>query len=140
MMVKSSISWKYYFRDTKNILFFDAYSFVSDVIRTAKKEIILIDNYVDDTVLTLLSKKKKDVSIKIFTKNISKQLKLDVKKFNEQYSRLELKEFKDSHDRFLVLDSNTIYHFGASLKDLGKKWFGFSKFEKGAIEMLSKLS
>jgi len=108
---------------------FDAYTFVSDLIQKAEKEIILIDNFIDDSVLTLFSKVNKNVKIKMYTKNISKQLKLDVEKFNEQYGRIILKEFNKNHDRFLIIDSE-VYHFGASLKDLGKKWFAFSKFEK----------
>ena len=116
---------------------FDAWQFVSDLVRTAKKSIILIDNYVDDSVLSLFAKKKKGVSVTILTKNISKQLELDVKKFNEQYASLTIKHFNASHDRFMVIDDADLYHFGASLKDLGKKWFAFSKM--GAVEMLNKV-
>jgi len=118
---------------------FDAYKFVSDLIRRAKKSIIIIDNYIDDSVLLLLTKRKKSVTVKIFTKTISKQLLLDIKKFNEQYPPIEIKKFKNSHDRFLIIDNTTVYHFGASLKDLGKKWFAFSKMDIGAFEMLTKL-
>jgi len=118
---------------------FDAYKFVSDLIRRAKKSIIIIDNYIDDSVLLLLTKRKKSVTVKIFTKTISKQLALDAKKFNEQYPAIEIKEFKNSHDRFIIIDNTTVYHFGASLKDLGKKWFAFSKMDIGAVEMLSRL-
>jgi len=118
---------------------FDAHTFVSDLIRSAKKSIILLDNYVDDTVLTLLIKRGGNVSATIFSKGISKQLALDLKKHNEQYSSIEIKEFKNAHDRFLIIDKNIIYHFGASLKDLGKKWFAFSKFDAQAIEVLNKL-
>ncbi len=118
---------------------FDAYLFVSELIRSAKKSIILIDNYIDDTVLTLFSKRKKGVSVMILTQKISKQLELDVKKFNEQYPPVEIKEFAISHDRFLIIDDTTVYHFGASLKDLGKKWFAFSKMDIGAVEMLGRL-
>ncbi len=119
---------------------YDAYSFVADLIRKAKKSLILIDNYVDDSVLTLLCKRKKVVSAKIYTKTISKQLALDLKKHNTQYPPITLEVFKDAHDRFLILDEKEIFHIGASLKDLGKKWFAFSRFESGAIEMLSKLN
>ena len=105
---------------------FDAYKFVADLIRTAQKSIVLIDNYIDDTVLTHLTKRNKDVKVTIFTKSISKQLALDIKKFNKQYPVIEIKEFKNSHDRFIIIDDKTLYHFGASLKDLGKKWFAFS--------------
>jgi DNA-binding PadR family transcriptional regulator len=118
---------------------FDAYRFVSDLFRTAKKSIIIIDNYIDDTVLTHLTKRHDTVSVTILTKTISKQLALDVKKFNEQYPAIEIKEFDNSHDRFLIIDDKTVYHFGASLKDLGKKWFAFSKMDIGAAEMLTRL-
>jgi len=115
---------------------FDAYKFVSDLIRTANNSIILIDNYIDDSVLTLFS--KTNIKVTIYT-NISKQLELDFKKYKEQYNNLEIKQFNKSHDRFLIID-NQVYHFGASLKDLGKKWFAFSKFDKEAVKVLEKLS
>jgi len=118
---------------------FDAYQFVCDLIRTARNTILIIDNYIDDTVLTHLTKRNKGVKVTILTKTISKQLALDIKKFNEQYSAIEIKEFKNSHDRFIIIDNTTVYHFGASLKDLGKKWFAFSKMDIGAVEMLSRL-
>lgn len=118
---------------------FDAYKFVSDLIRSAKKSIILIDNYVDDSVLTLFNKRNKDVQVTIFTKEISKQLLLDIAKYNSQYLPIEVKEFKQSHDRFMIIDNQEVYHFGASLKDLGKKWFAFSKFDKEAFNLLDKL-
>lgn len=114
---------------------YDAYSFISDLIRSAKKSIILIDNYVDDTVLTLLSKRNKNVSATIYTKTINKQLKLDIKKHNSQYPKIYAHSFSKAHDRFLILDERDLYHFGASLKDLGKKWFAFSKME-GMTEMV----
>ena len=116
---------------------FDAYKLVSDIIRSAKKSIVLIDNYVDDTVLSLFSKKDKKVNCAIFTKIMSKQLKLDTEKFNEQYPTLILKQFTNAHDRFLIIDENQVYHIGASLKDLGKKWFGFSKMDKGSVTIIS---
>jgi phage regulator Rha-like protein len=119
---------------------FDAYQFVSDLIRTARKSIVVIDNYIDDGVLTLLSKANKKVQVTILTTTISKQLALDIKKYNEQYPAITLKEFHDSHDRFLIIDGKTVYHFGASLKDLGKKWFAFSKFDKDAFARLDKLA
>lgn len=119
---------------------FDAYQFVSGLIRTARKSIIVIDNYIDDGVLTLLSKANKKVRITILTKAISNQLALDIKKYNEQYPAITLKEFHNSHDRFLIIDGKTVYHFGASLKDLGKKWFAFSKFDKHAFTLLDKLA
>jgi phage regulator Rha-like protein len=118
---------------------YDAYRFVSDLIRKAKKSLILIDNFVDDSVLTLLCKRKKDVEVTIYSKTISKQLALDLKKHNEQYPPITVELFKDAHDRFLIIDEKEIYHIGASLKDLGKKWFAFSRFDSAAVEMLSKL-
>ncbi|MEK6948227.1 MAG: ORF6N domain-containing protein [Nanoarchaeota archaeon] len=118
---------------------FDSYKFVSDIIRTADKSIILIDNYIDDSILTLFSKRNKNVFVKIFTKDVSKQLLLDLTKYNLQYPLIEIKEFKKSHDRFLIIDNNEVYHIGASLKDLGKKWFAFSKFNKEAFELLDRL-
>jgi len=118
---------------------FDAYKFVSDIIRTADKSLVLIDNYIDDSVLTLFSKRNKNVQVTIFTKDVSKQLSLDLAKYNSQYPSVEVKEFKQSHDRFLIIDDKEVYHFGASLKDLGKKWFAFSKFDKEAFNLLDKL-
>lgn len=115
---------------------FDAYKFVADIIRKAQTSILLIDNYVDDTVLTLFSKRRKNVSVIIYTKNISKQLSLDLTKFNEQYEPINIEEFKDAHDRFLMIDEKELYHIGASLKDLGKKWFAFSRMD---ITFMDKL-
>lgn len=107
---------------------YDAYIFVSDLIKSAKHRIILIDNYVDDTVLTLLDKRKENVSSIIYTQQISRQFQLDIDRHNAQYSSIEVRTFRLSHDRFLCID-NDVYHIGASIKDLGKKWFGFSKME-----------
>ena len=118
---------------------FDAYKFVADLIRKANISIALIDNYVDDTTLQLFTKRKKGVSVKIFTQKISKQLELDVSKFNAQYGGLSVKKMTTSHDRFLILDNNDLYHIGASLKDLGNKIFGFSKMDKEAMELLAKI-
>ncbi len=118
---------------------YDAYTFVADLVRKAEKSLILIDNYVDDSVLTLLSKRKFGVDVIIYTKTISKKLALDFKKHNQQYPAIRIEIFKEAHDRFLILDDSDIYHFGASLKDLGKKWFAFSRFETGAVEMLGRL-
>ncbi|MCX6325100.1 MAG: virulence RhuM family protein [Bacteroidia bacterium] len=118
---------------------FDAYQFVSDIIKSATKSIILIDNFVDESVLTLLSKRKSVVTAMIYTASVSKQLKLDLKRFNDQYPAIEVKTFTKSHDRFLIIDNTTVYHIGASLKDLGKKWFAFSKIELDASEMIKKL-
>ncbi len=117
---------------------FDAYSFVSDLIRSAKTKIILIDNYVDESVLTLFSKNQ-DAEVTIYTKSISKQLSLDLKKYNSQYKPIDIKKFNNSHDRFLILDDKEVYHIGASLKDLGKKWFAFSKMDMESFDVLSRL-
>ncbi len=118
---------------------FDAHKLVSDIVRSAKKSIILIDNYIDDTVLSLLTKRKKKVKVIIYTKTISKQVALDVKKYHSQYPVLEIKEFKNAHDRFIIIDDKDVYHFGASLKDLGKKWFAFSKMRKEAFSLIKRL-
>ena len=117
---------------------FDAYELASKIIRSAKKSIILIDNFMNENTLTHLAKKEKNVSVLLLTKTISKQLILDVKKANEQYGNskdiaFEIKEFTQSHDRFLIIDSKEVYHLGASLKDLGKKWFAFSKVEAKSV-------
>lgn len=113
---------------------FDAYSFISDLVRMAKKDIILIDNYIDDSVLKILNKRANNVTATIYTAHISENLKLDLQKHNTQYQPIDIKVFKDSHDRFLIIDDD-VYHIGASLKDLGKKIFAFSKlnFEKEKI-------
>ena len=116
---------------------FDAYTFVSDLIRSAKKSIVLFDNYVDDTVLTMLDKRKSKVSATIFTKKISQKLQLDIEKHNSQYQPIDVKQFDKAHDRYLCID-NTVYHIGASLKDLGKKWFSFNKMEMVANELLKR--
>ncbi|MDO9633486.1 MAG: ORF6N domain-containing protein [Paludibacter sp.] len=118
---------------------FDAYLFIADLIKSAKYSLILIDNYVDETILALLTKRYPTVKATIYTPKINRQLQLDIEKHNNQYEAIEIIEFKQSHDRFLIIDNTIFYHFGASLKDLGKKWFAFSKFEKGAVEMLGKL-
>ena len=118
---------------------FDAYVFVADLIKSAKSSIILIDNFVDETVLMLLSKRASTCKATIYTKTISKQLQLDLKKHNEQCLHVEIKKFNASHDRFLIIDEKEIYHIGASLKDLGKKWFGFSKMDSDSFEMMGRL-
>ena len=107
---------------------YDAYTFVSDLIKSAKKRIILIDNYVDETVLTLLDKRENGVSAVIYTQQISRQFQLDIERHNAQYAPIDVETFRLSHDRFLCIDDD-VYHIGASIKDLGKKWFGFSKME-----------
>jgi len=137
---------------------FDAYAFVSDLIKSASKSIVLIDNYkvnsagregalgyVDESTLTLLSKRQlskrqQACAATIYTHTFSKSLQLDLQKHNAQYPPIEIKTFKQSHDRFLILDDSTIYHFGASLKDLGKKMFAFSRFDKGVLDVLGRLA
>ena len=104
---------------------FDAYRFVSDLVRKADRRIILIDNYVDDTVLALLDKRKEGVTATIYTKSISHQFQLDIQRHNEQYAPIEVQQFNRAHDRFLIIDDE-VYHIGASIKDLGKKWFAFA--------------
>ena len=104
---------------------FDAYQFVSDLVRKARKNIVLIDNYVDDTVLTLLDKRDKEVDATIYTQQISQQLQLDITRHNSQYAPIEVRQFNRTHDRFLLIDDD-VYHIGASIKDLGKKWFAFT--------------
>ena len=117
---------------------YDSYSFISDLLRSAKSEIILIDNYIDDTILTLFLKIP-NIKVTIYTNIISKQLKLDFEKYSKQYDNITLKTFKNSHDRFLIIDKKELFHLGASLKDLGKKWFAFSKFEMQNLKILEKL-
>jgi len=119
---------------------FDAYELMTRIIRSAKKEIILIDNYIDETVLTHLGKRAENVVVTIYTKSISKTLKLDLEKHNSQYPPIQINELRASHDRFLIIDQKELYHIGASLKDLGKKWFAFSKLdEKMLAFVLSRL-
>ena len=113
---------------------FDAYELASRIIRSARKSIVLIDNYVDEITLTHLAKKEKGVKVVLLTKNISKQLQLDIQKFNSQYDHFEVNPFTQSHDRFLVIDGKEVYHLGASLKDLGRKWFAFSKLEAKSVD------
>ena len=118
---------------------YDAYSFAANLIRKANKRIILIDNYIDDTVLTLLDKRKDGVNATIYTSRPSKELLLDLNKHNAQYTRIDLKIFSKSHDRFLIIDED-VYLIGASIKDLGKKWFGFTLMESTLPEeLLTKL-
>lgn len=118
---------------------YDAYLFVSDIIKSAKSSIILIDNYVDENTLTLLSKRDRDTNATIYTKTISKVLQLDLEKYNAQYSKIEIKKFELSHDRFLIIDKKKVYHIGASLKDLGKKWFAFSLMDENSVVILDKI-
>lgn len=118
---------------------FDAYTFVAKLIKEATTDIILIDNYADESVLTLLSKRKPKVSATIYTKSMSNTLKLDVEKHNAQYPAITIKTFALSHDRFLIIDQEELYHIGASLKDLGKKWFAFSRMDSLTEQVLEKL-
>lgn len=119
---------------------FDAHLFVSKLIRSAKREIILIDNFIDETVLLLLTKRKPRVAVTLYCKNINSDLSLDLKKHNSQYPSIEIKELNYSHDRFLIIDNKFIYHFGASIKDLGKKWCAVSKLEINTLKLLQRLS
>ncbi len=119
---------------------FDAYVFVTGLLKKANSSILLIDNYVDETVLTMLAKRNPAVKATIYTQKISSQLQLDLNKHNAQYPAIELKILPDSHDRFLVIDHKELYHIGASLKDLGKKWFAFSRMDSLTNELLNKLN
>ena len=118
---------------------FDAYLFVSDIIKSAKSSIKLIDNYVDESTLVLFTKREANVDMKIYIKTISKQLSLDLQKHNTQYPKIEIEKFELSHDRFLIIDNVEVYHFGASLKDLGKKWFAVSKMDIDVLNFMEKL-
>lgn len=117
---------------------FDSHVFISDLIKSAKHKIVLLDNYVDESTLMLFNKRNKNIEVIIYTK-INSNLKIDLQKYNSQYFGVELKEFNLSHDRFLIIDDKQIYHIGASLKDLGKKWFAFSKLDKENLNILDKL-
>jgi hypothetical protein len=118
---------------------FDAYVFVSDLVKSAKKAIVLIDNYVDETVLLLLSKRNANVKATIYTEKITPQFQLDIKKHNAQYEPVGVEIEKKSHDRFLIIDENQVYHIGASVKDLGKKWFAFSRLHIDPNSILTRL-
>ena len=118
---------------------FDAYVFSSELITKAKKSIILIDNYIDETTLLQLSKRNKKVHCIIYTEKTTAQLKLDLDKHNAQYDPIEIRILKNAHDRFLILDEKELYHLGASLKDLGKRWFAFSKLDGLVLEVLNHL-
>ena len=132
---------------------FDAHKFAIELISSAKSSIFLIDNYIDTSVLTLMSHKRKGVNVKIYTHSVTEKLKLSKEKFNKQYGSLELVEFSKAHDRFLIIDDAEFYHIGASLKDLGKRWFitiyrnaqksidffcGFSRLQKEGLKVLDK--
>ena len=121
---------------------FDAYKFATDLIKSAKHSLVLIDNYVDETTLLMLSKRNEGVTATIYTAKISQQLQLDIEKHNDQYPPIQIRTYKESHDRFLLLDGKEVYHIGSSLKDLGKKMFAFSKMNAPAgffIKLLEKL-
>jgi hypothetical protein len=130
-------------KPTQGIFFdgqiFDAWQFVSQLIKDAKEAIVLIDNYVDESVLMLLSKRNPVVKATIYTGKVSKQLEIDLNKHNQQYPEIEVQLFTKSHDRFLIIDSKDVYHIGASLKDLGRKWFAFSKINLNPSELTNKL-
>ena len=118
---------------------YDAYQFINDLIKKAKKSIYLIDNYINDTVITQLTKKQENVEVILFSKSFSKLLQLDIEKANTQYPTYKSIIFNKAHDRFLILDNKEVYHIGASLKDLGKKWFAFSKLETDSVSILKTL-
>ena len=118
---------------------FDAYRFVSDLIRKAKTSVVLIDNYIDDTVFSLLDKRREGVKAIVYTKSVNEQLQLDIKRHNEQYAAIEVRQFNKAHDRFLLIDDE-VYHVGASIKDLGKKWFAFTLMHDiKALELVEKM-
>jgi phage regulator Rha-like protein len=118
---------------------FDAYKLLVDIVKSAQSTIYIIDNYIDETILTVLTKRKPKVDVKIFTKNVTKQMQLDVIKYNKQYPQIELLQLNKAHDRFIVIDEKDVYHLGASLKDLGKKWFAFTKMNKDSISLIKQL-
>ena len=128
---------------TQNIFYngqiFDAYTLIADIIRSANNSIIILDNYIDDSVFKQLTKRNKGVKAIIYTKPLSKTVKQDLQKHNAQYPEIEIKKLSTAHDRFMIIDNNSVYHFGASLKDAGKKWFAFSKLAIDAKDILEKL-
>ena len=118
---------------------FDAYAFASDLVKSARRRIVLIDNYVDESTLMLLSKRNPEVEATIFTARIDKALQLDIQRHNAEYPPVTVKEYRQSHDRFLIIDAD-VYHIGASLKDLGKKWFAFSRLHFSPQELLERIN
>lgn len=118
---------------------FDAYVFVNDLLRRAQRSIVLIDNFIDDSVLLQLAKRSQGVSATVLTKKIGPQLEQDLKKHNSQYPSIRVDAFPHSHDRFLILDDETVYHIGASLKDLGKKWFAFSRMDTASLSIMERV-
>lgn len=119
---------------------FDAYLFVSELIRNANKSIVLIDNYIDESVLIMFAKRKPNVDVLIYTSQITKEIQLDTQKFNAQYPNIKIKQYRKSHDRFMIIDHKKVYHIGASLKDLGTKWFAFSLINIDVHDILKKLN
>jgi hypothetical protein len=117
---------------------FDAYELASKIIRSANTSIVLIDNYIDENTLSILRKKNQGVSVLLLSKNVTKTTIFEVQKANAQYGNFEIKAFDKSHDRFLIIDKTEVYHLGASLKDLGKKWFAFSKLDKSSVDNILK--
>ena len=118
---------------------FEAYKFATDLIKSAKKSLLLIDNYVDESVLLMLSKRNPGVSATVYTQKITAQLQLDLDRHNDQYPPVNIRTYRNSHDRFLIIDDKEVYHIGASLKDLGKKMFAFSKLKIDARVITEKL-
>ncbi len=118
---------------------FDAYKFATDLIRSAKQSLVLIDNYVDESVLLMLSKRDNGVAATIYTHTVGTQLRLDLDRHNDQYPPIDIRTYRGCHDRFLIVDGNDIYHIGASLKDLGKRMFAFSKLEIPASAIMDLL-
>ena len=118
---------------------FDAYTFSSDIIKSAKKSIVLIDNYIDESTLLQLSKRNADVTCLIYTERITPAIKLDLEKHNSQYPTIHIRVLKNTHDRFLIIDNRELYHLGASLKDLGKRWFAFSRIDGLLKEVQARL-
>lgn len=118
---------------------FDAYAFASDLVKSDRQQIVLIDNYVDESTLMLLSKRNPEVEATIFTARIDQALQLDIQRHNAEYPPVTVKEYRQSHDRFLIIDAD-VYHIGASLKDLGKKWFAFSRLHFSPQELLERIN
>lgn len=118
---------------------FDAYRLVSDLLRQAKHSVVLIDNYIDDRVLDQLNKRASGVTATILCKKVSRSLQNDLDRHNAQYPAISAVEFEHSHDRFLILDGHIVYHLGASLKDLGKKWFAFSKLDESGLKVMDRV-
>ena len=140
---KISLQFKTNELPTQGVFFdgqiFDAYELMSRIIRSATKEIILIDNYIDESVLAHMSKRADNVQAVIYTKTISRVLQLDLERHNSQYPPIQLRELRESHDRFLIIDRKELYHIGASLKDLGKRWFAFSKLDGLLTDVMEKI-